>query len=174
MKNLLAFLATFILVILIACQENKNKSERKDTINGVSNTVGTTEKNGEFDDITIDSQRISSDTYDYRLLYYTNGKQQEVYRLKNQDYSVELKRKYVYSPLSYVCFEVSDLPTGLTWDILYESKSKFFFITDHYDIHAVGDTLDRTTVNFNNKVATIVSGNNGQRYSIKLNKLWPK
>ncbi|MCK9403717.1 MAG: hypothetical protein M0Q26_10000 [Chitinophagaceae bacterium] len=174
MKNLFNLLTGLFILLITSCNSKQTKLENKDSsINSLDALTGTV-KHADSNYIMIDSQRISKDTYDYVLIYYNGSQKREVYRLRNQDYSVEFKKKYAYIPTDYICYEVADLPTGLTWDILFDNKSKSFFITEHYDVHAVGDTLDRATVNFDKRIASVVSGDKGNRYSIKLNKLWPK
>lgn len=176
MKNIYKLAVALVYSSIIACTGKKSAIKVNDS-SGLKfqEKIKVNEINTIYNKITIDSQRISDGTISYSLLYNINGRGRvEIYHVLNQDYSIEFKRKYIYDPLDYACFEVSDLPTGLTWDILFDNKSKSFFITEHYDIHALGDTLDRSSVNFNIRVATVISGDQGRRYNIKLSKLWPQ
>jgi hypothetical protein len=169
MKYLLINIFILSFLLFISCKRNQKSEIVKKNASNSHQITDKIEK--QYIYIAIDSERISLDTYDYILLYIEHGKRKEVYRLRNQDYSIVFKKNYEYQPLNYICYEVSDLPTGSTWEILYDRKSKSFFITDHFDLQAIGDTLDRTSVNFKEKYATVVSTCNKKTYNIKLKNL---
>ncbi|PTR01143.1 hypothetical protein C8P68_101376 [Mucilaginibacter yixingensis] len=122
--------------------------------------------------VTIDSAEVKANTIEYLLIFHSAGKTSEIYRVRNQDHSVEFAKNYMYAPLNYVNYQVSDLPTGLVWNIFYSKTSNAFYVTDKYDVHAAGDTIDRKSVSFSRNVATVVSMDDGKRYKIGLKKIW--
>jgi hypothetical protein len=137
-------------------------------------------KNPEFSDVLMDTNLVridsfvkSKDIIIYKLIYSDKNIDKKIYEIENQDHSIEFQKKYTYKPLSYVCYEINDLPTGLTWDVFYNMESKSFYETEKYDVHAVGDTLDRNSVDFQERKAIVISASDkSKKYTIKLNKIW--
>jgi hypothetical protein len=159
MKNIIYI----ILIIFLACKGNDDDSKKIKI---------TKEKYGESY-ISIDSVQIDTITFDYIFLFHSKNKLYEFYKIRNQDYSIEVKKKYNYKNKfqNHECYEIADLPTGLTWNILFDKEKHRIYLTDKYDNEALGDTIDRTKVDFKNKTAIIVSENNKKTYKIKLELL---
>lgn len=172
-------LSLIISLCIVACGYSNNPDSNSVSSDRLSSeNKKSTYQQGREDSsyVSVDSVLRQAGVFDYVLLFHSDDKINEIYRVENQDNSIELKKKYSVNnkKQKYICFEVADLPTGITWNILYNQKSSSFFITDKYDMEALGDTLDRNSVNFTSKTATIVSDVNKNSYQVKLKQIWPK
>lgn len=132
------------------------------------------------DVIYIKHSKINKEenSFYFILIYENMGKKNEVYRKLNKDYTQEFKYKFWFKDTShnYKCFNIYDLPTGLVWSILFEMRSKAFFITEPYDGRALGDFIKKESVSFDKLEAEIESHDEEglHTYKVKLNKIWPK
>jgi hypothetical protein len=99
------------------------------------------------DSTTIDT---SNNSFEFVLVYQLKSHPYEIYRVKNKDYSVEFEYHFSYSGnrKSYLCYTVHDLPTGVTWSIIFDKNTKIFYRTDVYDLKALGDKLVKESVDF--------------------------
>lgn len=162
-------------IVVMGCgYKRPNRVERGDSV--ISQSVYLQENTRSDSLVVLDSTVAHQGVFDYVLSLHLKDTIVPVYRVQNQDNSVEMVKKYSAkssSQYAYDCFEVADLPTGLTWNILYNKKDTAFYITDKYDVQALGDTIDRSSVNFKLKDAIVVSPVNGARYKINLKKIWP-
>ena len=161
----------FMLLLNISC-ENKSKIKSKQNIDKTLTSDKSKSDPTDSYFVITDSIVKSSNCINYQLFFISKEKKKKIYEIKNQDHSIEFKKKYYCKPLGYICYEINDLPTGLSWDILYEIKNHAFYRTEKYDIQAVGDTLDRKSVDFTNgfvKINSIIEKN--KIYSIKLTKI---
>lgn len=125
--------------------------------------------------VIVDSASINKqeNTFDFILLYKQDGKANEIYRIKNRDYSIEFEYNFYHSDnkVDYICYTVNDLPTGQRWDILFNKRTKVFYKTDAYDRRAIGDELIKDTVDFEHETASVKSSEL-PIYKIKLMKIW--
>ena len=71
-------------------------------------------------------------------------------------------------------YQINDLPTGLIWNIFYKKSSNEFYITDKYDTHAIGDTIDRKSVNFSKNNVIVISTKSSRNYKINFKRIYPK
>lgn len=175
-----AMRSMFVLLAVTLAMSCGNRGE--DVSSGDSDRVSSPVSENQSQKVDLDNPYISIDSVkkdlgviEYLLFLNKGGKKVRVYSVESQDYSVELWEKYSVANdgHDYVCFEIADLPTGLTWNVIYDKKQGEVFVTDKYDVQALGDTLDRHSVDFRARRASIVSDINEERYSVNLNKIWP-
>ncbi|QQL51348.1 hypothetical protein [Mucilaginibacter ginkgonis] len=125
--------------------------------------------------LEIDSSLTAGkNVFYYRLLLKVGKETRELYRVKNRDHSIEFKRQRIKQPLQFISYEVYDLPTGVTWNVLFHSISKLCYVTDHYDFEAMGDKLIANSVDFNHMTAKVLTYRTKRIYTIKLKKIWPE
>ncbi len=164
----------FLMFFLITSCENKSKIKLGHVLDSSLNkkdNIQNTYSNSNF--VSIDSVIKSANNLNYQLIFNSNGTKNKIYEIENQDNSIEFKKKYSFKPLGYFCYEINDLPTGLAWDILFNIKHNTFYLTEKYDIHAIGDTLDRKSVDFSKGTAKVFSTAEKNRiYNIKLKRIW--
>ena len=166
-KNLnMKIVYLFIFTILISC--NNNTNPKKILNNNTSNI--------EKGFIKIDSIRVNDVVIDYELFFCLDNEKKLVYKIRNQDYSIVLKKKFSYQKnfKLYDCYEINDLTTGLVWNILYDKNTYIFYETDKYDTQAIGDTLNRNSVDFSKNKVIIYSNYNNKSYRINLKKIFPR
>ncbi len=112
------------------------------------------------------------------LIYKNENKEYEVYKKPTKDYSIEFKYSFSYSDFSksYKCYNIYDLGTGIVWSILFNEKSKIFYITEPYDKRALGDFIEKKSVSFEKEEVIIESNENKKvnLYRIKLIQIWPR
>lgn len=130
--------------------------------------------NGDSSFVKIDSIRINRHALYYRLIFRYRGKDFIVYKVLNEEYSLEFQKYYEYKPMDLVCYEVSDLPTGLIWDVIYRRSTHSFYLTEPYDNQAIGDTIDRKSFNFTKNYAIAIDNISKKRYKVKIKEIWPK
>ena len=167
-------LIIFFAFVLFTFCENKSKVKLEHTKGSILK-IKNKSQNKKLDStfVTIDSIIESPNVIIYKLIYTSKENRKTIYEIENQDHSIEIKKKYMYKKLGYTCYEINDLPTGLIWNIIFEIKNKSFYITEKYDSQAVGDTLDRKSVNFSNQTAKIYSViDKNKNYTVKLKKNW--
>lgn len=149
--------------------------ERNDSV--ISRSVYPKENSANAPLVVLDSTATHDGVFDCILSLHLKDTTVVVYAVHNQDNSIEMAKKY--SAISrnqkhpYDCYEVADLPTGLTWNILYNKEDTTFYITDKYDVQALGDTIDRRSINFQTHDAVVTSPVSRRRYKIDLKKIWP-
>lgn len=172
-KIFLAVILFSICVFMYSCNQNKSNYSSSN----YKNLIAKSQKidiNPDSDFVKIDSAKIGSNTLEYRLLFHSKNKTAEVYRIKNQDHSIEFYKSYYYVPLDYVSYQINDLPTGLIWNIFYKKSSNEFYITDKYDTNVIGDTIDRKSVNFSKNNVILISTKSSRNYKINFKRIYPK
>lgn len=127
--------------------------------------------------VTVDSVTInkSENTFEFILVFESENLRYEIYREKNQDYSVEFKyaSSYKNDNLNFEQFNIADLPTGRSKDVIRDKQSNMFYLTDWYDDHASGDSLVKSTVNFKTHSVKAKSLDiSYPDYQVKLTKIW--
>ena len=162
----MSFKIVFFL-FLCSCTENSTSHMLKNPIDRRNDSAYVI-----IDRTTIDKQE---NTFDLVLVFKTDTNRYEIYREKNQDYSVEFKQVSSYNrgDLYYELFNIADLPTGRSKDVIRDKHSNTFYLTDWYDNQAVGDTLIKSSINFTNyriKVKSMLP--NSSDYEIQLKKIW--
>jgi hypothetical protein len=102
-----------------------------------------------------------------------NGETHLVYEVLNEDYNLEFSLRYRFlgTDHNFECYEVNDLPTGVCWNIFFDRIGKAYYQSEKFDLKAIGDSIDRRTVNFKNLTAKVFSNVDKQIYTIKLIKL---
>jgi hypothetical protein len=168
-KNTLICLSTFLI---ISCGKKvEKKPESNNNHFNLNSDMANVYSDTSF--LKIDSLVKSPNIIEYRLIFSYRNKKNEIYKIENQDHSIEFKKKYLNKSLGYVCYEINDLPTGLVWNILYDIKNKSFYKTEEYDKQAIGDTLDRQSIDFKKRKAIVISASvKSKKYTIKLNEIW--
>lgn len=169
MKNTAICLLIFLL---ISCGKKVEKKSESNTNHfNLDSDVANVFNDTCF--VIIDSVLKSPNIIEYRLIFSCQNKKNEIYKIENQDHSIEFKKKYLNKSLGYVCYEINDLPTGLVWNILYDIKNKSFYKTEEYDKQAIGDSIDRQSIDFKKRKAIVISASEkSKKYTIKLNEIW--
>jgi hypothetical protein len=162
MNKIILFYVLFFLTI-IGCNNNLQKKEKL-------NSELLIEQKGY---LKIDSIKINNITIDYKLFFYLKGNRWLISKIRNQDNSIIFKKKFsvIKRNFNYDCYEVNDLTTGLLWNFLHNKNNDEIFETEKYDLEAVGDTLDRNKVNFDNHTSVIFSSYYKKSYLIQLKKI---
>lgn len=85
--------------------------------------------------IIIDSATKKNNSFDFVLLFFNGNRKTEIFRVKNQDYSIELnfKNDYTDNINKFSLYFLEDLPTGQNKAIFFNRRDKAFYITDWYD-----------------------------------------
>lgn len=127
--------------------------------------------------VTIDSLTINKadNTFEFILVFESDNQRYEIYREKNRDYSVEFKfsSSYRNNNLNFEQFNIADLPTGRSKDVVRDKNSNIFYLTDWYDDRAGGDSLIKATVNFKTRRIKAKSFDiSYPDYEVKLTKIW--
>lgn len=172
MKRILSIIT---LIVVVGCgYKGQDKVAKNDSVVGQNVYLQGNKKNAS--PVELDSTATHQGVFDYILSLHLKDTIDTVYRIQNHDNSVEMAKKYSITSgqYAYDCFEIADLPTGLTWNIFYDKRDTVFYITDKYDVQALGDTIERNSINFKLKTATVVSPVNETRYKVNLTKIWPK
>jgi hypothetical protein len=154
-----------IFTLLISC---KNHTNQKKILNNKTSNI-------EKGFIKIDSIRVNDVAIDYELFFCFDKEKNLVYKIRNQDYSIVFKKKFSYQKdfTLYDCYEINDLTTGLVWNILYDKNANIVYETDKYDTQAIGDTLNRNSVDFSKNKVIIYSNYNNKSYWVNLKKIYP-
>ena len=83
------------------------------------------------DSIFIISDNIdkNANSFDLVLVYKKEGKEREIFRTRNQDYSIELtyKNDFVDQNNDFSLFFLEDLPTGQNKAIFFDKKKSVFY-----------------------------------------------
>jgi hypothetical protein len=154
-----------IFAILISCEKNPKPKEI------LNYKTSITEKGF----IKIDSVRIDDATLDYELSFCFKNEKNLIYKIRNQDHSIVLKKKFTYESdkVLYDCYELNDLTTGLVWNLLNDKNKNIIYETEKYDKQALGDSINRNRVDFKSLTAIIFSIYNNKSYLVNLNKIFP-
>ena len=111
----------------------------------------------------------------YILVYKTGSNCYEVYRTRIVDYNGEVKYNFSYSDNSktYTCYTDYDFATGVKRSFFYNKKNNSFYMTDLYDLKAIGDKIIKKTVDFEKHSLRVKSIDNGKvtYYSVKLKEI---
>ena len=114
-------------------------------------------------------------TFDYSFIYKKNETCFEVYRKKVKDFSTEIEFSFSYSDsiVKYCCYVIYDQVTGISKNIIFDEKEGNFYLTDSYDLKALGDEPVKNSVDFNGKTIKVksVAQSKVLYYTINLNKL---
>ena len=154
-----------IFTTLISC---KNNTKPKEILNPKTSII-------EKGYIKIDSIRVDDATLDFELFFYLNKEKNLIYKIRNQDYSIVLEKKFSYQrdKTLYDCYEINDLTTGIVWNILYDKNANVIYETEKYDTQAIGDTLNRNSVDFSKNKVIIYSNYKNKSYWVNLKKIYP-
>jgi hypothetical protein len=115
----------------------------------------------------------------YLLKYQSQGMDNEIYRLKVEDFEGELIFGYSYkdSLKDYMFYSIVSYGAGVGHGIMFNKRDTTFYLTDVYDFSAIGDRIVRKSVSFDKKEATVMTKKDEGKtayYRIKLKKIWPK
>jgi hypothetical protein len=119
-----------------------------------------------------------SNSFYYYLVFEKEHEKIIVFEQKVDDFAVEFECEFAFnSPaMSCVGFTIYSLPAGMARTVIFDEQAKKFYLTDWYDLHALGDKILPNTVNFKNKSVYVESVEvDGKRiYSVGLKQVWPK
>jgi hypothetical protein len=162
MKLLLTICISFFI---ISC-ENSISS-------GKENTKGDTTY------VIIDSATINKavNSFEFVLIFKSEGKSYEILREKNQDYSVEFdKLPFLFKQENFNVEEygIHDLPTGRDKSIIRNKNKNEFYVTDWYNDNNNADTLKLSSLNFDKHVVGVkgVIDKSYPDYEVTLKKVW--
>ncbi|MFO0478180.1 MAG: hypothetical protein ACK50L_05310 [Bacteroidota bacterium] len=144
--------------------------------NKFSNKEGQTISDTTF--VAIDSSTIntSENSFEFVLYFLSNGKQHEIFRERNRDYSVEfdsIPYSFKNDSLNIEEYEVHDLPTGRDKSIIRDKNSNIFYLTDWYNNNSGSDTIMLSKLDFNTDSITVKSSDSlYPDYKVNLKKVW--
>ena len=113
----------------------------------------------------------SDNSFEYKLFFRERDSCYEVFRKKVIDYSSEVEFSYSYIDANnkYRCYIIYDQITGISKNIFFDEKYKVFYISDPYDLSALGDEPVKNSIDFKSKNITIKSNDQGKIGYYKVN-----
>lgn len=122
------------------------------------------------DSLYIDTTKCVKETNECDIVIRLCGK--TIYSVKSSDGNIEIdyNSSLIKRNKHYVFMNVNDLAVGVTWNIVVIKETGEVFVTDKYDVHAVGDSIIPYTISKNNRSIMVRSAvDSSKTYFVKLN-----
>lgn len=127
------------------------------------------------DSVYIKSSRYHKDLdfYEKILVYRKSGKETVIIRSSDPEEDLHFSYEYADSTMSYLCFTLGNEPDGSFKSIIFDKKSKLFYLTESYNLAVNGEKIIHNSINFRKKMLIVKPEDSSGPHSINFKQIWP-